>query len=150
LILPFSRVFQWSRHDQFTVTLYVVFCDISNKPKLVIAISGWINITNIATYQYKTTFDIISLKYIKRWRINKYIFTILNTQHTIKMHTQQRYIYTWPHSQVTRTILCQSVGADVKGRQNSLLRNNSGNPNSIVVNFNVLCDCKEKWKELEF
>jgi hypothetical protein len=53
-------------HDQFAVTLYVVFCDISNRPKLLIAISGFINITNIATYQYKTMFDIISLKYIKR------------------------------------------------------------------------------------
>jgi hypothetical protein len=39
--------------------------DISKRPKLVIAISGLINITNFATYQYKTTFDIISLKVCK-------------------------------------------------------------------------------------
>jgi hypothetical protein len=61
LILPFSGVFQWSCHDQFSVTLYVVVYDISNRPKLVIAISGLISITNIATYQYKAMFD-ISLK----------------------------------------------------------------------------------------
>jgi hypothetical protein len=65
LIFPFSRVFQWSCHDQFTVTLCVVFYDISNRPKLVIAISGLINIANFATYQYKTTIDIISLKIYK-------------------------------------------------------------------------------------
>jgi hypothetical protein len=45
--------------------------------------------------------------------------------------------------------LSQSVGAAVKRRQKSLLRNNSGNPNSIVVNLNVLYGCKEKWNELE-
>jgi hypothetical protein len=65
LIFPFSRVIQWSRHDQFTVTLYVVFYDISDRPKLVIAISGLINITDFATYQYQITFDIISLKVYK-------------------------------------------------------------------------------------
>jgi hypothetical protein len=46
----------------------------------------------------------------------------------------------------------QSVGANFKRQQKSLLLNtyNSGNPNSIVVNLNMLCGCKEKWNELEF
>jgi hypothetical protein len=77
----------------------------------VIVIYGFINITNFATCQYKTTFDIISLKVYK------------------------------------------SVGANIKRRQKSFLWNrqkNSGNPNSIVVNLNMLCGCKEKWNELEY
>jgi hypothetical protein len=112
LILPSSCVFQWSHHNQFTVTLCWLINDISNRPKLEIAMSGLINITNIAVYQYKTTFDIISVKAYKEMT-NKYIFTILNIQHYKNAHTTAIYLDT-THSQVTCAVLSQSVGANVK------------------------------------
>jgi hypothetical protein len=48
------------------------------------------------------------------------------------------------------TILSQFVGAEPTEVIVVKQTYNSGNPNSIVVNLNVLCGCKEKWNELEF